>query len=121
MVDWDKKGVVPVTATNSTRCVICNHPVKAADGTPIGRVCRHRLRSVDVSDAQPFQVSKAMDLIVDGAIVRIRTRFTLPTFRCVSSDGITTYLTAPSACTCPAGQAQRLCYHRVAARMLAAK
>ncbi len=103
------------------RCVLCGRPLGGSViDLPIGRVCKRKLLSVDLTDAKPFQVDKALDLIVDRGIVRIRTRFTLPTFKVASSDGSTTYLTAPSACTCPAGLATRLCYHRLAVRMLTA-
>lgn len=106
------------TKERVTRCVICGRLVGNGD-LPIGRVCKSRLRSVDVSDAKPFQIDKALDLIVDRAIVRTRIRYVLPVFRCTSSDGARTYLVVPTACTCPAGLVGQLCYHRIAARMLA--
>ncbi len=45
--------------------------------------------------------------------------------RAVSTDGTRTYLAAPNSCTCAAGLKsnlvdQRVCFHRIAATILAA-
>src|SRR5690349_21204397 len=115
MIDLWWKGVVPVL---TTKCVVCGHKVRDSD-LPIGRVCLRRIQRADLSDAKPFQVQKAMDLIVDQGIARLDPRrLRNPVFRCTSSDGTRVYTVAPMACSCPAGQAGRVCYHRVAVRML---
>ncbi|MET8334381.1 helix-turn-helix domain-containing protein [Streptosporangium canum] len=75
------------------------------------------LTTTSLDDFKPFQIDKAREAIEQAAI--------LPTSRpgiytAVSSDGTTTYLVHRAACTCPAGQKQRACYHRAAAAILAA-
>lgn len=107
--------------TTKSKCVICGRPLRdGGDKLPIGRVCKTKLLRVDLSDAKSFQIDKALDLIVDGGLRRTRFRFERPVFWAVSSDGSTKYLTTSDACACPAGQAGRLCYHRLAVRMLTA-
>lgn len=67
---------------------------------------------------KPTAVEKARELIEQGGIVPLRGR---RIFQVVSSSGAGRYLTAPQACTCPAGIKGRYgCYHRAAATMLAA-
>ena len=105
--------------TTKLKCVVCGHVVKDSD-LPIGRVCLRRIKQADVTDVKPFQVQKALDLIIDQGIARLDpNRFRNPVFRVTSSDGSRIYTVAPIACSCPAGQAGRVCYHRVAARMMA--
>lgn len=86
-----------------------------------GDRCWREKRREDAALAAGFKpetLAKARELIEDGAIIPVRGR---RVFRAVSSDGERTYLTAPQACTCPAGlRARHVCYHRAAAALLAA-
>ncbi|GAA2990619.1 hypothetical protein GCM10017559_08330 [Streptosporangium longisporum] len=71
-----------------------------------------------LNDFKPAQIEKARELIEQGGIVRFRGR---RIFRTVSSDGTRTYLTAPQACNCAAGlRGRHVCFHRIAATILAA-
>lgn len=63
------------------------------------------------------QIIKAHEALEDGALVRTAGR---DLFQIVSGDGSTTYLTAPDACSCPAGRNGRRCYHRAAAILASA-
>lgn len=74
---------------------------------------------VDLSAWSPSQVYMAMDLIRDGGIVLIRDPDSYA-YRSASSDGTMFYLTVSAACSCPAGQHERLCYHRAAVTILRA-
>jgi hypothetical protein len=110
----------PVTAT-----CICGRTLRAAKSVARGYGPRCFAKIQQATKTAPFkpaQVAKAEELIADGGIIAIRGR---RAFRAVSTDGTRTYLTAPQACTCPAGlksqrAAERVCFHRVAATILAA-
>lgn len=115
-----------MTATQTTaKCTRCGRGLRAAkaiaDG--MGRTCKAKVAAAAKSAPfKPAQVTKAEELIADGGIVAIRGR---RAFRAVSSDGTRTYLTAPQTCTCAAGLKseradQRVCFHRIAASILAA-
>lgn len=76
------------------------------------------MRAVRVLAASPnASARKAAQLIEDGAIVPIASHGGR-VFRCVSSDGLRTYLTSVDGCNCSAGLHEHLCYHRVAATVL---
>lgn len=87
----------------------------------VGRQCEREERREAIATAAGFKaatVEKARQLIADKGIVPIRGR---RVFQVVSSDGTATYKTAPQACTCAAGiKGRHVCYHRVAAALLAA-
>jgi len=103
--------------TESVKCQGCGRKLTAArsiaDGR--GRTCARKLRTAAAAASltvKPETVAKAVELLADGGLVRIR-----PTvFKSASSDGSRVYRTAPQGCTCPAGiRGKYLCYHRVAA------
>ena len=117
-----------MAATQTTaKCQGCGRVLRAAKSIAAGRGrrCLAKVREavqVVASAFKPAQVAKAEELIADGGIVAIRGR---RAFRAVSSDGTRTYLTAPQTCTCTAGlkserTGQRVCFHRIAASILAA-
>lgn len=101
-----------------TRCSSCGRKLTAARSVAAGRgrACTRKLRDAARAKAtagvKPELVAKAVELLADNGLVRIR-----PTvFKSASSDGSRVYRTAPQACTCPAGvRGAYLCYHRVAA------
>ncbi|PRY43317.1 DUF6011 domain-containing protein [Umezawaea tangerina] len=111
-------------ATATAKCTRCGRKLTSAksitDG--YGRTCKAKIaaaaKTAAVATFKPAQVAKAEELIADGGIVAIRAR---RVFRVVSTDGASTYLTAPQACNCAAGlKAKHACYHRIAATILAA-
>lgn len=111
-----------MTATQTAaRCIRCSRVLRSAksiaDGA--GRTCKAKIAAAaKVAPFKPAQVAKAEELIADGGIVAIRGR---RVFRVVSTKGDATYLTAPQACNCAAGlRAQHVCYHRIAASIVAA-
>jgi hypothetical protein len=117
-----------MTATQTTaKCLGCGRVLRAANSVALGRGrrCLAKVREavkVAASAFKPAQVAKAEELIADGGIIAIRGR---RAFHTVSTDGARTYLTAPQTCTCAAGLKseradQRVCFHRVAASILAA-
>ncbi|MEV8439130.1 DUF6011 domain-containing protein [Actinosynnema sp. NPDC051121] len=116
------------TAAHATtaRCTRCGRTLRAAKSIAAGYGpgCKAKIaaavKAEVVAQYKDATVAKAELLIADGGIVAVRTRRT-PVFRVVASNGVDTYLTAPQACTCPAGlRGQHACYHRVAAAILAA-
>lgn len=109
------------TTTKTSHCARCGRilrdPKSVAAG--VGPKCAKRIAAaavVVVSHHKPEQVSKAIELIGDGAIVRQ----SIGTFTVVSSSGVDRYVTTSVTCTCPAGTYGRTCYHRVAAELIAA-
>jgi hypothetical protein len=101
----------------SVKCQGCGRRLTAAKSVAAGRgrACRAKVRAaaaVVAETVKPELVAKAVELIADGGLVRVR-----PTvFQSASSDGTRVYRTAPQGCTCPAGvRGKYLCYHRVAA------
>lgn len=74
---------------------------------------------VDLSTWSPSQAQAALELIRDGGIVLIRDSDSYA-YRSTSTDGNGFYLTVSAACSCPAGQHERLCYHRAAVAILRA-
>lgn len=106
--------------SNCRRCrALLTAPRSVARG--IGAHCARLERQEQAALAAGFKpdaVEKARVLIADRGIVPIRGR---RVFRAVSSDGQRTYLTAPQACNCAAGlKSKHVCFHRVAATLLAA-
>lgn len=106
-------------------CRRCRRPLRSATSRDLGygRTCLRKIKASLAKAAQldnAGRLSKALDLITDGAIVpmKIGTKNTI--FRAVSSNGRDRYLVAPNTCNCPAGRASRTCYHQVAATILAA-
>ncbi|PRY35356.1 DUF6011 domain-containing protein [Umezawaea tangerina] len=112
------------TTATITRCIDCGRVLRATKSIAAGRGpgCQAKIRKAikakAVAEFKPAQVAKATELIADGGIVAIRGR---RVFRVVSTNGASTYLTAPQACNCAAGlRGQHTCYHRIAATILAA-
>lgn len=114
-----------MTATQTATKCICGRTLRAAKSVKLGygpRCYAKIQKAAKVAPFKPAQVAKAQELIADGGIVAIRGR---RVFRVVSTKGDATYLTAPQACTCAAGLKseradQRVCFHRIAASILAA-
>lgn len=108
------------TTVHCARCGrVLSDPRSISRG--VGPVCAKRialaqaLRPV-LTRFAPKTVARALELIADGGLLPVRTGLYLA----VSSDGTTRYETAPGSCTCAAGTFGRLCYHRVAAALVAA-
>lgn len=114
-----------MTATQTTAKCICGRTLRAAKSVARGygpRCFAKIQQAAKVAPFKPAQIAKAEELIADGGIIAIRGR---RAFRAVSTDGTRTYLTAPQGCTCAAGLKseradQRVCFHRIAASILAA-
>ena len=109
------------TTTTITRCTRCHRPLTSARSITAGRgrTCAKRARQeAAVAGIKATTVAKAQELIEQRAIVPVRGR---RVFQVIASNGVDRYLTAPQACTCAAGLKGRyVCYHRVAATLLAA-
>lgn len=107
--------------TKTSHCARCGRtlrdPKSIAAG--VGPKCAKRIAAAapvvlaDVSDAQ---ADKAVELIGDAGIQRVSPA----SFLVVSTDGAVRYETTTASCSCKAGQFGRMCYHRVAARLIAA-
>lgn len=110
-----------MTATQTTAKCICGRTLRAAKSVARGygpRCFAKIQQAAKVAPFKPAQVAKAEELIADGGIIAIRGR---RVFRVVSTKGDATYLAAPQACNCAAGlKAKTVCYHRVAAAIVAA-
>jgi len=106
--------------TQHTNCLRCGRKLTSAKSvaTGYGPTCTRKVRHspVDTTDYKAHQVQSARELIEDGAIVPVDNA----TFISVSTDGTETYTTAPTGCTCKAGQKGTRCYHTLAAQMLLA-
>jgi Family of unknown function (DUF6011) len=107
----------------TVRCVRCGRPLRAVSSRDkgYGPTCYARVaRAARVLLASTNSAAqRAGELLLDAGLARLpghRGRV----FRTVSSNGSTTYLTSPDGCTCKAGLHARLCYHAVAATILAA-
>lgn len=112
-----------MTATH-TNCLRCGRKLTSAKSvaTGYGPTCTRRVKAAAkaqvIAAHKPTTVAKAQELIEQGAIVPLRGH---RIFTVISSDGTATYKTAAQACTCPAGIKGRfVCYHRVAAQIVAA-
>lgn len=112
-----------MTASNTTcKCLRCGRTLTSSKSiaTGYGPTCGAKIRkaAAGLDHFKPAQVEKAAELIEQGGIVPFRGR---RIFRAVSSDGTRTYLTAPQACNCAAGlKGKHVCFHRIAATILAA-
>lgn len=103
-------------------CLRCGRTLTSAASITAGYgpTCRAKVaagaNAADLTDFKPAQVTSALELIEDGAILPIRTGI----YRSVSTDGTELYLTAVTGqCNCPAGLRSTRCYHAAAARILA--
>ena len=111
------------TKTHTATCRRCHATLRSTRSVArgIGPTCERNERREQAAAAagfKPTAVVKAKELIADKGIIAIRGR---RVFQVVASNGTDRYLTAPQACTCPAGlRGKHACYHRAAATMLAA-
>lgn len=114
-----------MTATVTTSkpgrtCARCGRRLTAAKSVALGRGprCERKAQAAaKVADAKPEQVAKALELLADGGVETLRPG---RVWLVVASNGVDTYRTAPTACTCPAGVRGRRCYHEIAVSLLAA-
>ena len=107
------------TTQTTTKCGRCGRTLTAAKAVAegYGRTCKARIAAAaKVAADQPAQVTKALELIADGGIVRA----TGALFLAMSSDGTVRYEVNPTAgsCSCKAGQYGRPCYHKLAATLV---
>jgi hypothetical protein len=107
-----------------THCLRCGRkltstkPTTAGYGPTCTRKVKEAAKAKVIAAHKPHLIAKAEELIEQGGIVPIRAR---RVFAVISSDGSTTYKTAPQGCTCPAGIKGRfVCYHRIAAEIITA-
>lgn len=115
-----------INEARTAKCLHCGRTRRfataqaAAKSSAYGRICRMRIAAAAMAGAVKHfaaaAIEKAKQLISDGGIVPTGRE---GVYRTVSSTGGEFYLTAPSACNCPAGRHDRVCYHRAAATMLA--
>lgn len=108
------------TAARTTKCLRCGRALRSATSVAVqlGRHCKAKIAAAaKTAPAKPAQVEKAVELIELAAIVPVRKG---RVFRVVASNGIDTYLSAATNCTCPAGRNQRVCYHELAVQFLCA-
>jgi hypothetical protein len=103
-------------------CLRCGRHITSARSKRLGygEECWRKMRALvaairEAVDTTPHefterQIESAVELIEDRGIVHINNYV----FEAVSTDGTTTYLTAPDECMCPAGEAERACYHMLA-------
>lgn len=107
--------------TTQPECQRCGRILRATASIArgYGRTCARRKRQeAAAAGFKPAQVAKAVELIEQGGIVPLRGK---RVFQVVASDGTGRYLTARESCTCKAGlKGRHVCYHRIAATMLAA-
>ena len=108
------------TTHQHTNCLRCGRTLHTARSRSLGYgpKCAAKVRNapVDTTDYKAHQITSARELIEDGAIIPVDNA----TFISVSTDGTETYTTAPTGCTCKAGQKGTRCYHTLAAQMLLA-
>jgi hypothetical protein len=107
--------------TKTSQCKRCGRtltdPKSVAAG--IGPRCAKRIAAAAVTIVAMHKAStveKAIELIGDAGIVHVGGGV----FVSVSSDGTTRYETTPASCACKAGTFGRICYHQVAAQLIAA-
>lgn len=104
-------------------CRRCGRKLRSAKSlaTGYGPICRLRIAIAIPAGTTQAQLEKALTLIDDdGVIITNVGRRKNAVFRTVASNGVDKYLTATNACSCPAGRAERLCYHRVAVALVLA-
>jgi hypothetical protein len=115
-----------INATETSRCLGCRRPIRAAESlaTGYGAGCRAKIRkaakTADLSAWTPAQVEDARQAIDDGAVVP-STREGV--FHVVSSDGSEVHRTAEHGCNCTSGlktRPTRPCYHRCAVAIVLA-
>jgi hypothetical protein len=116
-----------ITTTATAKCTRCGRTLTSLRSIALGYgpTCARRITAaaavVDLDAYKTFQVTKAIELIAERAIVAAgRTSPTV--FLAVSSRGDATYQvdTEDHTCSCPAGESGRTCYHLAAADILAA-
>lgn len=110
------------TTTKQANCLRCGRVLRSAKsvsagyGPTCGRKIRTATNTPAVTAHKPQAIAKATELIEQGGILPLRGR---RVFTVISSDGTSSYLTAPQGCTCAAGiKGRYVCYHRVAATIL---
>jgi len=112
------------TSTKTAKCLRCGRTLTAARSIAAnyGRTCKARIatavKTTDLAEYKPAQVTKAVEVIELGGIVRTSAAH----FAAVSSDGSTSYQVDQTerSCTCKAGERGLRCYHLAAADILAA-
>lgn len=117
--------MIATTAPQRLTCKSCGRSIislrslrEAGRNGGYGRGCARKNAdnaAALAATVKPAQVTKAIELVEDGAITRVRRG----AFKVVSSNGGTTYLVSREACTCPAGLRAIRCYHRIAVEILA--
>ena len=114
-----------MTATVTTQkpsrtCTRCGRALTAAKSVALGRGprCEAKVQAeAKACAAKPEQLVKALELLADGGVETLRPG---RVWLVVASNGVDTYRTAPTGCTCPAGVRGRVCYHQLAVGLLAA-
>jgi hypothetical protein len=115
------------TTITTAKCTRCGRTLTSLRSITLGYgpTCARRITTaaavVDLAAYKTFQITKAIELIAERAIVAAgRTTPTL--FLAVSSRGDATYRVdaEQQSCSCPAGENGRTCYHLAAADILAA-
>ncbi len=109
------------TKATTARCTRCGRELRDLRSVArgVGPTCAKRIKAraeAVIIEHSASAVDKAIELIGDSGIVRVGRA----TFLSVSSDGATRYETTTASCACKAGQFGRMCYHRVAAQLIAA-
>lgn len=110
----------PDTTNHPARCLKCRRILRRPSVDGYGPKCRAKVRrTARVSPPaayQPWQITKALELLEMGALVPIRQN---RIFLVVSEDGSEVHRTAATGqCNCPAGLRSVRCYHAAAAALV---
>ncbi len=104
-----------------TKCSRCHRALRSekSQAAGIGPTCARRKAAEARFTAE--QQAKARRAIAAHALAPtdIRTARGRRVFAITSSDGTATYFATKGACTCPAGEHEKLCYHRLAIALVA--
>ncbi len=109
-----------ITATVTTKCGRCGRSLRSAKSVAegYGPTCKAKMvkAAKELVGFKAFQIDKAREVIELRAIMRLVDGG----YEVVASNGLDVYATSVDACSCPAGEHGRACYHRAAAAILAA-
>jgi hypothetical protein len=108
-----------VPAAEPVKCSRCKRNLTSLASRLAGKGARCAAIDAATAGLKPEQADKALELIADGGIAKVRKGV----YRVTSSDGESTYLTSVTgSCNCPHGLRAKTvarCYHVAAVRLTA--